>query len=123
MKSKTIELIVQMFAFGLILAGIKLVYSFFPFFNLLDLIIFLLAGYLFGAKFPLRQRNLGLFLALPAFAMSLFFVMQNGLSSISAGIGTAHLISLAVIPVATVMGILIKKKRQIPQDDKTKFPL
>lgn len=110
MKSKAGDLIIQTLAFGLILAGIKLVYSFFSFFYLLDFIVFLAAGYLFGAKFPLGQRFKGLFLALPAFALSLFFVTQNGLSSIFAGIGTSHAISLVVIPIATGIGILFNKK-------------
>lgn len=110
MKNKAIELILQMFAYGLILAGIKLVYSFFAFFYLLDLIVFLVAGILSGAKIPLDQRYLGLFLALPAFALSLFFVMQNGFTSISMGIGTSYAISLAVIPIATGLGILVNKR-------------
>ncbi len=110
MKPKVSESIIQIFAYGLILAGIKLVYSFFTFFYLLDFTVFLVAGYLLGFKIPLGQRYLGLFLALPAFALSLFFVMQNGLTSISMGIGTSHAISLAVIPIATGLGILVNKR-------------
>jgi hypothetical protein len=111
MKAKSSVLIVQMLAFGFILAGIKLVYSFFSFFYLLDLIVFFSSGYLFGAKTRMGQRFLGLFLALPAFAMSLLFVIQNGLPSIFAGIGTSHAISLIIIPIATGIGILISSNK------------
>jgi hypothetical protein len=111
MSSTAGRVIIQLLAFGLILAIIKIVYLFFDPYNILDFIVFLAAGIMLGGKVPSNRRFLGLLLALPAFALCLFFVIRNGYSSIMHGIGTSYAISLIVIPVATSIGIFINAKR------------
>ena len=113
MNSNTGKVVIQMLAFGLILAVIKIVYLFFDPFNILDFIVFLAAGYMLGGKVPANRRYLGLMLAVPTFALCLYFVVNNGYTSIMNGIGTSYAISLIVIPVATYIGVLIKAKRTL----------
>lgn len=106
-KSNTFQLLV----FGGILAAIKLVYLFFDFYNILDLVVFLAAGMTLGGKAPSNRRWLGLLLALPAFALCLLIVINLGYSSIVNGVGTSYAVSLIVIPVSTSIGIFINVKR------------
>ena len=113
MSSNAGRAIIQLLGFGLLLAIIKLVYLFFDPYNILDFIVFLAAGIMLGGKVPSNRRFLGLLLALPAFALCLFFVIRNGYSSIMHGIGTSYAISLIVIPVATSIGIFINAKRAL----------
>jgi len=98
-------------AIGFILALIKIIYLFFDFYNVLDLVIFSIAGFAFGLRVPPNSLALGLLLALPAFALCLFFVLRLGYSSIVQGVGTSYAISLIVIPLATFIGIIIRQKR------------
>ena len=111
MNSNAGRSIIQLLAFGLILAVIKLIYLFFEPYNILDFIVFLAAGIMLGGKVPPNRRFLGLLLALPAFALCLFLVIRIGYSSIMNGVGTSYAISLIVIPVATSIGIYINAKR------------
>ena len=107
--SKTVVLL----AFGFLLAFFKIVYLFFDFYNILDFVVFLTAGFLLGGKVPPNRWALGLLLSLPAFTLCLLIVIKLGYTSIVNGIGTAYLVSLIVIPVATSIGIFINAKRTL----------
>jgi hypothetical protein len=111
MKPDTTGTAIQLLAFGLILAVVKLVYMFFEAYGILDVIVFLAAGFLLGGKVPPGKKALGLLLALPAFTLCLLFVIKNGYTSIINGIGTGFAISLMIIPVATMIGIFLNAKR------------
>ncbi|ULQ53375.1 hypothetical protein [Flavihumibacter fluvii] len=113
MNTSTSNTVIQLFAFGLILAVIKLVFIFFDFYNILDFVVFLAAGIIFGGKVPSNRLALGLLLSLPAFALCLLFVINLGYSSIVNGIGTSYAVSLIVIPVATCIGVFINAKRAL----------
>ena len=108
-KDKTVVLL----AFGFLLAIFKIVYFFFDFYNILDFIVFLTAGFLLGGKVPPNRWALGLLLSLPAFTLCLLIVIKLGYTSIVNGIGIAYLVSLIVIPVATSIGIFINAKRTL----------
>jgi len=96
---------------GAILALFKLIYLFLDFYNVLDLVVFAIAGFAFGHKVPSANKALGLLLALPAFVLCLFFVINLGYSSITKGVGTAYAISLFAIPAATLLGIYLRQRR------------
>lgn len=113
MNSSTSNTVIQLLAFGLILAVVKFVYIFFDFYNVLDFVVFLAAGIILGGKVPSNRWALGLLLSLPAFALCLFFVINLGYSSIVNGVGTSFAVSLIVIPMATSIGIFIKTKRAL----------
>ncbi len=111
MNKSTSKTAATLLAIGFMLALIKVIYLFFDFYNVLDLVIFSIAGFAFGLRVPPNSLALGLLLALPAFALCLFFVLRLGYSSIVEGVGTAYAISLIVIPLATFIGIIIRQKR------------
>ena len=111
MNKSTSKTAATLLAIGFMLALIKVIYLFFDFYNVLDLVIFSLAGFAFGRRVPPNSLALGLLLALPAFALCLAFVLKLGYSSIVQGVGTSFAISLIVIPLATFIGIIIRQKR------------
>jgi hypothetical protein len=98
-------------ALGFMLAFIKIIYLFFDFYNILDLVVFSIAGFAFGRRVPSNRLALGFLLALPAFVLCLFFVLRLGYASIVQGVGTSYIISLILIPLATFVGIAIRLKR------------
>lgn len=111
MNSKSSEISLEIVAFGILLAGVKLIYSFFDAYNVLDLVVFLFAGIILGARVPSDRRPLGLLLALPSFVLCLVFTLKNGFSSIMEGVGTSYAISLVLIPLATGIGLWINSNR------------
>jgi peptidoglycan/LPS O-acetylase OafA/YrhL len=113
MNSNTSSTVIQLLAFGLMLAMIKLFYSFFDFYNILDVVVFLAAGIILGGKVPSKRWVLVLLLALPAFTLCLLFVLRLGYSSIVNGVGTSFAVSLILIPVATSIGVFINAKRAL----------
>lgn len=113
MDTKIDESKFQLLIYGLLLAGIKLVYLFFDPYGVLDLPVFLTAGFLLGGKVPSNQRFWGLLLALPTVLLCLFFVMKNGYSSILSGMGTSFAISLVLVPLATGLGLWVRKRRNL----------
>lgn len=113
MNKSTSQTAAILLAIGLILAFIKVIYLFFDFYNILDLVIFSIAGFAFGLRVPPNRVALGLLLALPACVLCLFFVLRLGYSSIVQGVGTSYAISLIVIPLATFIGIIIRQKRSL----------
>lgn len=98
-------------AIGFLLALFKMLYLFIDYYNVLDLVVFCIAGYFFSRKLPPNRLGFTLLVALPAFALCLYIAIGLGYSSIVQGIGTAYAVSLILIPVATLVGIFIRFKR------------
>lgn len=90
---------------GVIAAGVKLVYSFLPWFNLLDLVTFALLGWLSARLSESRGWQLWAALSGPAFLLSLFFVVRLGPALLLQGVGTGWAMSLMLIPLSTVIGM------------------
>jgi hypothetical protein len=97
----------------MILAVIKLIYLFFDFNNILDFVVFLIAGVILDGKVSSNRWALGLLLSLPAFALCLLVVINLGYSLIVNGVGTSFTVSLIVIPVATIIGVFVNVKRTL----------
>lgn len=96
---------------GLLLAGAKLIFLFFDFFIVLDLLVFFFAGYYLGKKVLGGRWSWGLIIALPSIILNLYFIYNNGFSNIFSGIGTSFLLSLFVVPFSSSLGIMVAEKR------------
>lgn len=92
---------------GLLLAVAKIFYLFFDAYNILDFLIFIVAGFVFGRKLGLKPWAWEIWLALPAMAISAFFVIRLGYDQIISGVGTSFAISILVIPIAACIGFAI----------------
>lgn len=110
MKKETFKSILILSVFGLLLAFIKIIYLFFDFYNILDIVVFSIAGFALGPKVPPNRLALGGLLALPAFLLCLILVLRLGYSPLLQGVGTSYALSLILIPLATYIGIMIRLK-------------
>jgi len=109
----------QLLLFGLALALLKAIYLFLDFYNILDLVVFLSAGFVLGERIPSNRFAIGLLLSLPAFILCLLFVVNLGYSQIVDGVGTSFAVSLILIPLSTAIGIFAKhaSKRYLRRGD------
>jgi len=89
---------------GVALAAFKIVYSFFPVFLYIDAGVFLVAGGLAAAIRPQKFWCGSLALALPVFALNLFFLYMNGLDGLIQGIGTGVAWSALIIVASSLAG-------------------
>jgi hypothetical protein len=89
---------------GLLIAPVKLVYSFFPFFNVTDVLVFGVLGVLFGYLRPAKSWQWGLWLSIPTILLCLAFVRRLGSVNVLQGIGTGWAVSVLVIPLAACLG-------------------
>lgn len=113
MSTSTSSSVIQLLAFGLLLAVLKVVYMFIDPFNIADFIVFLTAGYLLGGKVPANKKWLGLLLCVPTLVICFLAVKRNGFTAIMNGIGTTYAIAFIVIPAATLLGIYLYTKRTL----------
>ena len=88
---------------GLLLAPFKLLYSFFPLFNVLDLIVFAIAGLAVGRR-GAHWALAALLVSVPSMALASYFLVRLGPDQLRHGIGVGWLISLAAMPAAALVG-------------------
>lgn len=89
------------------LALFKLVYSFFPYFFILDVLIFGLVGVIAGYFQPGRRFALAATASLATVLLCIAIVARVGADQLAAGVGTWWLISLVMVPTAAVVGAAI----------------
>ena len=89
---------------ALLIAPVKLVYSFFPFFNLTDVVVFGVLGGLFGYLRPAKSWRWGLWLSIPTILLCLAFVRRLGSVNLLQGMGTGWAVSAFIIPLAGCLG-------------------
>jgi hypothetical protein len=89
---------------GLLIAPVKLVYSFLPFFNFTDVGVFGVLAGLFGYFRPAKSWRWGLWLSIPTILLCLAFVRLLGSDNLLKGVGTGWAISVLVIPLAACLG-------------------
>ena len=111
MNWSTTKTVINLLCLGVLLTIFKVVYFFFNYYGVIDIVVFLSAGLAVGRKVASNRWLWGLLLSLPAFAFSLFLVMRISYSSIVHGVGTLYAVSLLVIPVASCVGIAVSAKR------------
>jgi hypothetical protein len=91
-------------AAGVVLAVVKLVYSFLPLFNVLDVVAFGGVGMLLGRWRRGTWWLRGILLAIPALVLSLLFCARLGSYQLRAGIGVGWAVSAVVVPLAALVG-------------------
>ena len=92
---------------GLAVAASKIVYSFFPLFNLTDVIVFGAIGAVLGYVARSSSLLTSLGLALPAMVLSGYFVARLGGENVMSGVGTGWLVSMIVIPISAIAGVFL----------------
>ncbi len=107
-KEKSVGIVL---AIGIMLAIVKIIYSFFDFYNVLDLLVFCGAGYAIGLKVWNNRWIWGLWLSFPAQLLCLLFTINLGYTAIINGTGTAYAVSLILMPAAACIGIAIHARR------------
>jgi hypothetical protein len=106
---------INLLAFGVLIACSSIIYLFFNFYNIMDLLVFFTAGYLLSRKVFGNHWQWGLVLAIPCMLLNAFIVYQQGYANISSGIGTGFLAALFVIPAAACLGMFVgARRRRIP---------
>ena len=90
---------------GLLLVPARLFLSFFPIFNLGEIMLFATAAAALAYYFGARPSWWVVALFLPIFLFVLHIVIfWLGMSSLRQGIGVGHVVSLVLIPLSTVVG-------------------
>jgi hypothetical protein len=94
-------------AVGIAAAFLRMVYIFFPMFNLLDLVVFGVAGYGVGRTRPKRRWLSFALIILPALAFIGFVLVNLGPQKVAEGVGIGHAYAAVLIPAATGIGLLV----------------
>lgn len=111
MKKRTTDNVVLLLTSGFLLAAFKMFYLFLDFYNVLDIVVFGITGFIIGGKLAGYRPAFGLLVTLPVVLLCLYFVVRLGYASIMEGVGTSFAVSLILIPLATYVGIFIRIKR------------
>lgn len=92
-------------AIGLAVVPVKLIYSFFPLFNLIDVLLFAALGWLWGRRSASADVIQTLQFSAPAMVLCTFFLIRLGAANLMRGVGVGWFISLVIIPLATYGGM------------------
>ena len=111
------DTITALLGIGLLLAASKIVYLFFNFLNIVDVLVFVGAGYFVGLKVFQRRWQWGFVLAIPCMVFDAIIVYNQGYTNIMAGIGTSFLIALVVVPLSACFGIWLKCKKIVSPEN------
>lgn len=95
---------------GLLLVPLKMIYSFLPLFNLVDIAVFGLTGRYFGKRWPAAWWVTALLLSLPALGLVTLILQNLRVSDLLAGVGTGWAVSALLIPVVAVGGAYIGRR-------------
>jgi len=95
---------------GMLLAALRFVYTFLPYFIVADVIVFVTAAYLVLRRHSHAPWTAALLLALPAMAMLAFFTAVLGTRLLD-GVGVGNAAALLLIPAATTIGWLLATRR------------
>lgn len=101
--------VLTMLGFGTLIATLKVIYLLFNFYNILDVLVFLSAGYVLGRTISGGYFLWGVVLSLPCMLLDSFFVYRLGFSNVMSGIGTSYLMALAVVPLSACMGVWLRR--------------
>lgn len=97
---------------GILFSLIKLAYTFFAFFYVLDVILFILVGSFIQRRYVLRKKERILFAVLPSMVLILFFLYKLGMENIYSGAGAGWLISFFLIPFSALLGSYLQSRFQ-----------
>jgi hypothetical protein len=97
---------------GVGLALVKVLYSFFPLFNVTDAVVFGGVGMLLGRGGRGIWWLRAVLLPIPGLVLSVLFSARLGLSQLRAGIGVGWLVSAAVVPAAAIAGAYLGARQR-----------
>lgn len=110
-KGKKADAGFEWILWGVLLAVIKLVYSFFPFSNVIDFFLFAIVGAFIQKNY--KNKGLPMILAvLPGMVVISYFLFVLGWENISKGVGTAWLISFLILPVSALLGGFLQERKE-----------
>ncbi len=106
------ESFINLLAIGILIACSSIIYLFFNYYNIMDLLVFFTMGCLLSRKVYGNHWQWGLVLAIPCMLLNALIVYKQGYANISSGIGTGFLAALFVIPVAACLGMFVAGRRR-----------
>lgn len=106
---------------GLLLVPVRLIVAFFPLFNVTELILFGGVCLLLAWTFRATSWVWALLVAGPSCLLVLRMLRLLGFDNLSRGIGTGHVLSLILIPLAACLGAiwgvkLVRKRSSFSAD-------
>lgn len=96
---------------GVLAAAVKLVYSFLPLANLLDVLVFGFLGATVGRGDGNTPAARAMWVSVPAVVLCGYFVGRLGLTNVLGGVGTGWLLSIVLIPGAALTGAHLARQR------------
>lgn len=98
------------FVVGLLLVPLKFIYSFFPLFNLIDIVVFGLVGLRFGKRWATAWWITALLLSLPALGLVALILRNLSIADLTAGVGTGWALSVLLLPGAALGGAYMGRR-------------
>lgn len=100
---------------GVFGAMLKVIYSFLPLFNVLDVVVFGMFGAALGRGAGRASIPRALWMSAPAMLLCAYFLARLGPANVAAGVGTGWLLSLFLIPAASCAGAYFARAdRRVP---------
>lgn len=104
--------------YGAILGLLKLVYSFLPLFNLIDVIIFGLTGGFIRHRYRSGYYLRIVLAVLPPLIITGWILSNLGLDDVASGVGTGWAASALLIPSSAVVGKLLGARMRSTEEAK-----
>lgn len=98
-------------AFGAVI--VRLVYFFFPGFNVMDVLVFGALASGFAYMRPRRWWLSTIILIVPVMLFVGSILINLGVDNLRSGVGTGHLLSAILIPLAAALGGFVTARRRI----------
>lgn len=95
---------------GIFLGVLKLAWSFFPFFNLVDMLVFGSIGAFISRRYESGKMLRLLFSVLPSLILISAIIINLGLNKVLEGIGIGWALSLIIIPGSAFLGSYLQDK-------------
>ena len=95
---------------GIVAAILRMVCTFFPYLNVVDMIVFGLAGFAVGRRHPPKRWLAYLLVILPSMILIGLVLGLLGTSRLREGVGARHLRGAAIVPLAASIGFLLQRR-------------
>ena len=103
-------------AAGVVAALFRIVYFFFPGFNVMDVLVFCSLAAAFAYLRPRRWWLWAMGLIAPAMLFVTMTLLRLGFENLDRGIGTGHALSAVLIPVAAAVGGVLAARRGVQKE-------
>lgn len=95
---------------GILLGVLKLAWSFFPLFNLLDVLVFGAIGAFISRRYESGRTLRLIFAVIPSLILIAAIIINLGFNKVLEGIGIGWALSLVLIPVSAFLGSYFQNK-------------